>query len=114
MQCRAMSLGLLPLVSVALAAGLLTACGTSPPRIEIQQVKVAVPVPCQEPEPARPVMPTEHLAGDADVDAYVQAAAAEIERREGYEGQLVQALRNCKQPLPASASADTMNPAFAH
>ncbi|WP_353738650.1 hypothetical protein [Comamonas sp.] len=44
-------------------------------------------------------MPTEHLAGDADVDTYVQAAAAEIERREGYEGQLVTALRNCKQPI---------------
>ncbi|WP_367619951.1 hypothetical protein [Comamonas kerstersii] len=42
-------------------------------------------------------MPTEHLAGDADVDAYVQAAAAEIERREGYEDQLVTALRNCKK-----------------
>ena len=96
MQCRAMCRGLLPLVSVALAAGLLSACGASPPLVEIQQVKVAVPVPCQEPEPARPVMPTEHLAGDADVDAYVQAAAAEIERREGYEDQLVTALRNCK------------------
>lgn len=97
MQRRAMCLGLLPLLSVALAAGLLTACGTSPPRIEIQQVKVAVPLPCQEPEPARPVMPIEHLAGDADVDSYVQAAAAEIARREGYEGRLVTALRNCKQ-----------------
>lgn len=103
MQCRAMSLGLLPLVSVALAAGLLSACGASAPRVEIQQVKVAVPMPCQEPEPARPVMPTEHLAGDAGVDAYVQAAAAEIERREGYEDQLVTALRNCKSaPMPKS------------
>lgn len=97
--------GFVPLVSVALAAGLLSACGASAPRVEIQQVKVAVPMPCKEPEPARPVMPTEHLAGDAGVDAYVQAAAAEIERREGYEGQLVQALRNCKQPFSAPASA---------
>ena len=96
MRCSSSRWGLVPLVSVALAAGVLSACGASAPRVEIQQVKVAVPVPCQEPEPARPVMPTEHLAGDADVDAYVQAAAAEIERREGYEGQLVQALRNCK------------------
>lgn len=97
MQCRAMTWSLLPLVSVALAAGLLSACGASPPLVEIQKVKVAVPMPCQEPEPDRPVMPTEHLAGDADVDAYVQAAAAEIERREGYEDQLVTALRNCKK-----------------
>lgn len=91
----------IPLSSAALAAVLLTAgCTSSPPKVGIQQVKVAVPVPCQEPEPSRPVMPTEHLAADADVDAYVQAAAAEIERREGYETQLVTALRNCKRPLP--------------
>lgn len=102
MRCCSARWGLLPLFSVALAAGLLSACGASPPRVEIQQVKVAVPVPCQEPEPARPIMPTEHLAGDAGVDAYVQAAGAEIERREGYEIELVQALRNCKQPLHAA------------
>jgi hypothetical protein len=105
MQCRAMRSGLLPLASVALAAVLLSACGASPPKVKIQTVKVAVPVPCQEPEPARPSMPTEHLAGDTDVDAYVQAAAAEIERREGYELQLVTALSNCKQPLSASTPA---------
>lgn len=95
----------IPLISAALAAVLLMAgCASSPPKVGIQQVKVALPVPCQEPEPSRPVMPTEHLAGDADVDAYVQAAAAEIERREGYEDQLVTALRNCKQSLPAAAA----------
>lgn len=96
MRCSSHRWGLLPLVSVALAAGLLSACGSKPPLVEVRQVKVAVPVPCQEPEPARPSMPTEHLSADASVDAYVQAAAAEIERRKGYEGQLVQALRNCK------------------
>lgn len=90
----------IPLSSAALAAVLLMAgCSSSPSKVGIQQVKAAVPVACQEPEPSRPVMPTEHLAGDADVDAYVQAAAAEIKRREGYEDLLVTALRNCKQPL---------------
>lgn len=90
----------IPLISAALAAGLLMAgCASSTPKVGIQPVKVAVPATCQEPEPNRPVMPTEHLAGDADVDAYVQAAAAEIERRRGYEDQLVTALRNCKQPI---------------
>lgn len=101
MRCSSSRWGLVPLVSVALAAGGLSACGASAPRVEIQQVKVAVPVPCQEPEPARPVMPTEHLAGDAGVDAYVQAAAAELERREGYETELRAALANCKLPLKA-------------
>lgn len=91
----------LSLLSAALAAAVLLAgCGATPPaRVEIQQVKVAVPVPCDEPEPERPNMPTKRLAGDADVDSYVQAAAAEIERREGYEIQLRTALANCKLPL---------------
>lgn len=95
----------LPQLSAALAAAVLLAgCGTAPPtRVEIQQVKVAVPVPCDEPEPERPNMPTEHLAGDADVDAYVQAVGAEIERREGYEIQLRSALANCKRP-PSSVA----------
>ena len=91
----------LPLLSAALAAAVLLAgCGATPPaRVEIQQVKVAVPVPCDEPEPERPNMPTEHLPGDADVDMYVQVAGAEIERRKGYEILLRTALANCKQPL---------------
>lgn len=93
----------IPQLSAALAAAtLLAGCGaTAPAHIEIQQVKVAVPVPCDEPEPERPVMPTEHLPGNADVDMYVQAAGAEIERRKGYEIQLRTALANCKRPLKA-------------
>lgn len=94
----------LPLLSAALAAAvLLVGCGAAPPaRVEIQQVKVAVPVPCDEAEPERPNMPTEHLASDVNMDAYVQAAAAEIERREGYELLLRVALANCKRPLHAA------------
>lgn len=90
----------LPLLSAALAAAvLLVGCGATPPaRGGIQQVKVAVPVLCDELEPERPNMPTEHLAGDASVDAYLQAAAAEIERREGYEILLRAALSNCNRP----------------
>lgn len=92
----------LPLLSAALAATvLLVGCGATPPaRVEIQQVKVAVPVSCNEPEPERPSMPTEQLPVDADVDMYVQAAGAELERREGYEVQLTMALRNCKVLFP--------------
>ena len=88
----------LPLLSAALAAAVLLAgCAATPPaRVEIQQVKVPVPVPCDEPEPERPTMPTEHLAGDADLDTWVKSMIAEIERREGYEGQLREALHNCK------------------
>lgn len=93
----------IPLISAALAAWLvMTGCSSAPPVVKFEQVKVAIPVSCQEPEPARPQMPTDQLPADVDVDTYVQAAEAEIERREGYEIQLVAALRNCKQPLPAA------------
>lgn len=91
----------LPLLSAALAAAVLLAgCSATPPaRVEIQQVKVAVPVPCEEPEPERPNMPTEQLPAGADVDMYVKAAGAELERRKGYETELRAALANCKRPL---------------
>lgn len=93
----------LPLLSAALAAAVhLVGCGAAPPaRVEIQQVKVAVPVPCDESEPERPHMPTEHLPDGADVDMYVKAAGAELERREGYETELRATLANCKRPLRA-------------
>lgn len=63
------------------------------------QVKVPVPVSCQETEPTRPIMPTDRLLPGAALDAVVQAAAAEIERREGYELKLVTALRACIAPI---------------
>lgn len=77
----------------------LAGCGTTPPRVEIQRVNVAVPVECKEPIPARPVMPTEGLADTATLDQFAQAATAEIERREGYEGELLAALENCRKPI---------------
>lgn len=60
-------------------------------------VKAPIPVTCQEPEPSRPVMPTEGLAPGVSLDLFVKAAQAEIEIREGYEGQLRTALANCKK-----------------
>lgn len=86
-------------IFLASCAGGLAACSTAPPRVEIQRVNVAVPVACQEPTPARPVMPTESLRPGANVDQFAQAAMAEIERREGYEVQLIAALAVCTQPL---------------
>lgn len=77
----------------------LSGCETAP-RVEIQRVNVAVPVECNEPIPDRPVMPTEALRPGATVDQFAQAAMAEIERRDGYEGQLVAALVICTRPVP--------------
>lgn len=84
-------------VIAAAAVLLLTGCEAAP-RVEIQRVNVAVPVACQEKAPERPVMPTEALRPGATVDQYVQASAAEIERREGYEVQLRAALAICTAP----------------
>jgi len=75
-------------------------CATAP-RVEIQTVKVPVPVACREPTPDRPSMPTESLAEDADPFDLLRASLAEIDRREGYEVKLVAALENCKRPRTA-------------
>lgn len=81
-----------------LAALGLAGCG-SVPRVEVQEVKVPVPVECREPIPDRPAMPTETLADDADPFELLRAALAEIDRREGYEVRLLAALMACTQPL---------------
>lgn len=93
----------IPLISAALAAGLvMTGCSSAPPVAKFDQVKVAIPVACQEPEPVRPQMPTDQLPADVDVDTYVQAAEAEIQRREGYEIQLRMALANCNRSFKSA------------
>lgn len=91
---------------VAILAAVLVACAgcTTAPRVEIQRVNVPVPVECNEPVPVRPVMPTEGLTETATLDQFAQAAMAEIERREGYEGELLTALENCRKPIKASDS----------
>ena len=87
----------------ALAAIVTLAGCSATPQVQIQAVRVPVPVECREPVPARPIMPTEHLTRDATVADFVRAALAELERREGYEGQLLTALDNCRAPIaPAS------------
>lgn len=78
-----------------IAVCVLSACAVKRNHVEIQRVKVVVPVECQEKEPTRPVMPTESLRPGADLDQFAQAAMAEIERREGYEVQLRAALVVC-------------------
>jgi len=76
--------------------------------VEVQRVNVPIPVACEEPVPDRPAMPTEALRPGATVDDFARAAMAEIERRVGYEGQLLAALENCRAPLVAPTGAPTM------
>jgi hypothetical protein len=71
------------------------------PRVEVQEVKVPVPVECREPVPDRPAMPTEALADDADPFELLRAALSEIDRREGYEVRLLAALLICTAPTVA-------------
>jgi len=81
--------------AVLMLAALLAGCaGTT--RVETVKVRVPVPVECREPVPARPAMPTEALRPGVTVEDFARAAMAEIERREGYEGQLLVALEACR------------------
>ncbi|MXN31059.1 hypothetical protein [Delftia sp. CH05] len=84
--------------AILLGALALAGCG-SVPRVEVQTVKVPVPVECREPIPDRPAMPTEALAEDADPFQLLRAALAEIDRREGYEIRLQAALMACTLPI---------------
>lgn len=79
-------------LATILGAVLMAGCSTCEP------VRVPVPVPCTVTPPQRPQMPTEALAADTSLDDFVAAAAAEIERREGYEVQLRAALQACQSP----------------
>ena len=85
--------------AILIAATLALAGCASSPLVEIQTVKVPVPVECRETTPDRPSMPTEALAEDADPFDLLRASLAEIDRREGYELKLVAALENCKRPV---------------
>lgn len=78
--------------------GLLAGCGAT-----IVPVRVPMPVECREELPERSGMPAEHLQPGAGLDAFVQAATADIERREGYEGRLRMALEACTRPLAGPA-----------
>lgn len=87
---------------IAAAALLLAGCG----HLSTQQVKVAVPVECRVDVPGRPAMPTEALAPGVDLDPFVAASQAEIEIREGYEGELRAALATCTAPLVDARPVD--------
>lgn len=85
------------LVLLFTAAGL-AGCGSIP----LQTIKVPVPIECRVQTPARPAMPTEALAPGVDLDRFVAASQAEIELREGYEGEMRAALEQCTAPLHPS------------
>lgn len=83
------------IVAFSACAALAGCATTGAPHI----VQVPVPVPCQASAPDRPTMPTETLPDGVGLDVFVAAAIAEIERREGYEGQLRAVLQACIAPV---------------
>jgi hypothetical protein len=101
-------------LSMCLAALVLAGCAAPPPRVEIQRVNVPIPVACREPAPERPAMPTEALRPGGTMDDFARAAMAEIERREGYEGQLLTALESCRKPVSAETGEETMRKLLQH
>lgn len=81
-------------VLITLLVLLLGGCGTAPVTVTVP-IKVPVPVKCTAEVPQRPVMPTEVLPTTAAVFDKVRAALAEIDFREGYEVELLAALKSC-------------------
>lgn len=77
------------------ASALLVGCGSA----KYVQVRVPVPVACQEQVPQKPEMPTEALQPGVAPWVLLRAALAEIDRRDGFEVQLVAALRACTAPV---------------
>ncbi len=82
------------------ACAVLAGCSAAPV-VKMQRVDVPIPVQCQEPLPTRPVYPTEGLRPPVSLDGFAAAAMAEIERRAGYESELVAALEACRAPIAA-------------
>lgn len=82
-------------IALIAACALLVGCGS----VKHVQVRVPVPVACTEQLPERPSFPTEALQPVVAPWVLLRAALAEIDRREGFELQLLAALRACTAPV---------------
>lgn len=67
------------------------------------QVRVPVPIVCQEKVPDRPIMPTEGMKPGGKLFDGVIAMQSEIGRREAYELKLRAALVACTSPLQGAS-----------
>lgn len=85
------------LLLVALAAAL-TACGrntrpNAPP--PVREVRIPVPVPCDEVMPTKPAYAVDALPVGSDIWKQTAALRAERKQRQGYELELETSLRAC-------------------
>jgi hypothetical protein len=78
----------------------LTGCNATLP---VLPARTAIPVECKEPMPQRPVMATSNIKPDTSLDASVAAYQAELAQRDGYEDDLVTALKACTKPIGKDA-----------
>ena len=83
-------------VKILIVLALLAGCATAPVSTT---TRVPIPVECKELVPDRPIMATEEFTSQPTLDAWIQAAMAELLRREGYEGKLRAALVACTTPI---------------
>ena len=84
-----------------LAAALLAGCAAQESRLEPVEVRVPIPVRCRVQLPAEPAWAMDASAQDADIDALMAAALAELKQREGYEIELKAAAAACdREPNP--------------
>ena len=82
-------------IALIAACAVLAGCGAT----RTLKVSVPVPVACNETVPQKPVMPTDQLAPGVPPFILLRAALAEIDRRDGWETELLAALRACTAPL---------------
>ena len=83
------------IILMAMCAAVLAGCGAT----RTLKVSVPVPVACNETVPQKPEWPTQSLSPGAAPFVVMRAALAEIDRREGWETELVAALRACTAPV---------------
>ena len=83
------------LAILVVAALTLTACAATPePKIEVREVKVAVPVKCDpQPRPVKPALPDPTTA--PDIFEGVKRLLVRDKLRAAYEGELEAALSGC-------------------
>lgn len=82
-------------ITLAALAALLTACATTPePKIEVREVRVAVPIRCDpQPRPQKPTLPDHTTA--PDIFEGVKRLLVRDKLRAAYEGELEAALSGC-------------------
>lgn len=82
---------------LAIATIVLALAGCAAQTASTVTVEVPIPVPCEIPEIAAPALPVDSLGPEADIFDHVRALWATVERMEGYEAELREAINACRR-----------------